>query len=90
MWATIYFAYHEVHTIVPKYGPLLLYFKRYIGDIFGSWIGNTLEWTSFADDLHNFGIFKWDKDEVSPSKSVNFLDITLSIKFNRIISRTYQ
>ena len=26
MWVTIYFAYHEVHTILPKYGHLLLYF----------------------------------------------------------------
>ena len=28
MWVTIYFAYHEVHTILPKYGHLLLYFKH--------------------------------------------------------------
>ena len=28
MWATIYFAHHEVHTILPKYGHLLLYLKR--------------------------------------------------------------
>ena len=90
MWATLYFAYHEVHTILPKYGHLLLYFKRYIDDIFGIWIGNELEWSSFANDINNFGMLKWDIDEISPSKSVNFLDMTLSIKFNRIISKTYQ
>jgi hypothetical protein len=27
MWATIYFAYHEVHTILPRHGTSLLYFK---------------------------------------------------------------
>ena len=27
MWATLYYAYHEVHTILPKYGDCLLYFK---------------------------------------------------------------
>ena len=81
MWATIYFAYHEVHTILPKYGHLLLYFKRYIDDIFGIWVGNKLEWTLFAKDLNNFGILKWNIDEVFPSKSVNFLDMTLTINF---------
>ena len=41
MWATLYYAYHEVHTILPKYDHLLLYFKRYIGDIFGIWLGTS-------------------------------------------------
>jgi hypothetical protein len=27
MWATLYFAYREVHTLIPKYGHLLPYFK---------------------------------------------------------------
>ena len=35
MWATLYYGYHEVHTIIPKHGNNLLYFKRYIDDIFG-------------------------------------------------------
>ena len=35
MWATLYYAYHEVHTIIPKNGQNLLYFKRFIDDIFG-------------------------------------------------------
>ena len=60
MWATIYFAYHEVHTILPKYSPLLLYFKRYIDNIFGIWIGNTLEWTYFAGDLNSFRRFEME------------------------------
>ena len=47
MWATIYFAYHEVHTILPKYGHLLLYFKRYIDDIFGTY----LDWQQIGIDF---------------------------------------
>ena len=35
-------------------------------------------------------ILKWDIDEISPSKLVNFLYMTLSINFNRIISKTQQ
>ena len=26
MWATLYYAYHEVHTLIPKHGKHLLYF----------------------------------------------------------------
>ena len=35
MWATLYYAYHEVHCLIPKHGRHLLYFKRFIDDIFG-------------------------------------------------------
>ena len=35
MWATLYYAYHEVKTILPKYSDCLLYFKHIIDDIFG-------------------------------------------------------
>ena len=91
MWATLYYAYHEVHTILPKYGHLLLYFKRYIDDIFGIWSGTSdQEWTAFSEDINNFGILKWDINQITPTKSVNFLDMTLSIKHNKIISKTYQ
>ena len=91
MWATLYYAYHEVHTILPKHSHLLLYFKRYIDDIFGIWLGTSnQEWTAFTEDINNFGILKWDINQVKPTKSVNFLDMTLSIKHNKIISKTYQ
>ena len=64
MWAANYFAYHEVHTILPKDGHLLLYFKRCTDDIFGIWIGSKLEWTLFAKGINSFRILKWDIDEV--------------------------
>ena len=49
MWATLYYAYHEVHTIIPKNGHNLLYFKRFIDDIFDIWTGNlTSDWDSFS------------------------------------------
>ena len=91
MWATLYFAYHEVHTLLPKHGHNLLYFIRYIDDIFGIWTGNlTTDWQSFSDDVNNFGILKWDITEIIPSTSVNFLDMTLSIENGRIVSKTFQ
>ena len=91
MWATIYYAYHEVFTLIPKHGHNLLYFKRYIDDIFGIWTGNlTTDWEAFSDDVNNFGILKWDITETKPSTSVNFLDMNLSIEKGKIISRTFQ
>ena len=35
MWATLYYAYHGVHTLLPLHGSSLLYFQRFIDDIFG-------------------------------------------------------
>ena len=35
MWATLYYAYHKVHTLLPKHGNNVLYCKRFIDDIFG-------------------------------------------------------
>ena len=55
MWVILYYAYHEVHTIIPKNGHNLLHFKRFIDDIFGIWTGNlTSDWDSFSKDIDNF------------------------------------
>jgi len=91
MWATIYFAYHEAHTLIPKHGQKLLYFRRFIDDIFGIWIGNTTtDWVEFCNDVDNFGILTWDIKQQRLTTSVVFLDLTLSIEGNRIVTRTFQ
>ena len=45
MWAMIYFAVHEMGTLIPKYGSRLLLFGKFIDDIIGVWIhdGNLTE-----------------------------------------------
>jgi hypothetical protein len=89
MWATLYNAYHEVHTLIPRHGQHLVYFKRFIDDIFCVWKGNTTtDWEAFCADINNFGILKWDIEE--PSTSVDFLDLTLTIEGSRIVSKTFQ
>ena len=91
MWATIYYAYHEVHTLIPNHGHNLFYFKRFIDDMFGIWTGNaTTDWSAFCDDVNNFGVLTWDIKDQKLSSSVDFLDLTLSIKHNKIVSRTFQ
>ena len=91
MWATIYFAYHEVHTLIPNHGQHLFYFKRFIDDMFGIWIGNaTTHWSAFCNDVNNFGVLTWDIEDQKLSTSVDFLDLTLSIVGDKIVSRTFQ
>eukprot|EP00956_Cyclotella_meneghiniana_P006518 scaffold8576_cov44-Cyclotella_meneghiniana.AAC.4 len=90
MWATLYYAYHEVHTIISKYGHCLLYFKRFIDDIFGIWTGTAQEWSDFCNDIDNFGQLRWDIKDQKLSSSVVFLDLTLTIKGSRIVSKTFQ
>lgn len=91
MWATLYFAYHEVRNLIPKHGHNLFYFKRFIDDMFGIWTGNAnTDWLSFCNDVNNFGKLTWDILEQELSTTVNFLDLTLSIQGHKIVSRTYQ
>lgn len=88
MWATIYFAVHESECLIPKYNHCLLLFKRFIDDMFGIWIGSDAEWVEFQNDTNNFGILTWDFEE--PSLSVDFLDLTISIEANTIVTTTFQ
>ena len=60
MWATIYFAVHEMGSIIPKFGNKLLLFLTFIDDNVGIWIGNQLEpkWEEFKEEVNNFGILE--------------------------------
>jgi len=56
--------------------------------MFGIWIGSDAEWVEFQNDTNNFGILTWDFEE--PSLSVDFLDLTISIEANTIVTTTFQ
>ena len=90
MWATIYFAVHEMGTIIPKYNDNLLLFCRFIDDIFGIWVGDRCgpRWDEFKKDINTFGMLTWEF--VEPSDSVDFLDLTISIERGQIITKTFQ
>ena len=47
-----------------------------------------MEWKEFKKDVSNVGILTWTFEE--PSKSVNFLDLTILIEENEIVTNTYQ
>ena len=89
MWATLYFAIHEMNTLIPRYQHCLPVFNRFIDDMFGIWTGIAQEFEQFQADTNNFGILTWDFEE--PSPTVDFLDLTISIDQHwRITTKTYQ
>ena len=88
MWATIYFAVHEMGKLIPTYSSQLLLFLRFIDDMIAVWIGTDQEYEQFKNDTNNFGILTWEFEPLS--KQVDFLDLTVSIENNKITTKTYQ
>ncbi|KAL7517833.1 hypothetical protein ACHAWF_000156 [Thalassiosira exigua] len=89
MWATIYFAIHEIDKLLPNYGGYLLIFKRFIDDMFGIWVcDDNATWNHFKNEINNFGVIHWEFNE--PSTSVDFLDRNIRIEHNAIKTSTNQ
>ena len=93
MYATIYYAFHEIFCLLKKYEAHLILYKRLIDDGFGLWHdrGDPGAWDRFCYDVNNFpgGKLKWVIEE--RSREVNFLDLTIKINdLNEIETRTYQ
>ncbi|KAL7546969.1 hypothetical protein ACHAWF_010289 [Thalassiosira exigua] len=72
----------------PKYQNNLLLFRRFIDAMIGIWIGNDASFHDFKQDVDNFGILTWEFEE--PSKSVDFLDLTIAIEGSSLTTKTYQ
>ena len=88
-WATLYFGWHENQKLLPTYQPQILFYRRFIDDVVGIWAcDNPATWTSFCQELDNFGILRWDVER--PSLSVDFMDVTLTIRNGSVESTTFQ
>jgi len=74
------------------YAPNLLYYRRYIADIFGIWVPNhtTPEntWATFKNSLNSWGSLEWTTEE--PSLHTHFIDLKISVQNQKIITSTYQ
>ena len=90
MWATIYYAIHEMGLLIPKYSVNLMFLVRFIDDMLGLWLddGDFSKWESFKEDVNDFGILTWEFEE--PRDSVDFLDLTISLVDGKVITKTYQ
>jgi len=92
-YATVTYGHYENSTILTNFKTNLLYYRRYIDDVFGIWIplsteNNTERWEQFKNQLNSWGNLKWVIED--PTLSTNFLDLTLTISESKVITKTFQ
>ena len=77
-YATIYYGVRE-HTLLQKYKDNLIFYKRYIDDVFGIWLptDSGLTFNDFKSDL-KYHKLRWETN--APSATVTFLDMILTLK----------
>jgi hypothetical protein len=91
-YAMLSYGHHENTEILEEFQPNLLYYKRYIDDIFGIWLPpkthkiNT--WNRFKEKLNSWGNLEWIIQE--PSNRTQFLDLNIRIQDSSILTETYQ
>jgi hypothetical protein len=94
MYATLYFGIAKLKNI-PTFSEYLPFYHRYLDDCFGAWLlpanpnieSHDNEWTAFQNSM-SYGKLTWIFTDLSTS--VNFLDITISILGNRIVTKIYE
>ena len=103
MYATIYYSFHEEIHLFPRFSqtlpahntanPLILY-ARLIDDAFQIWdfakLPTPITATNFVSSLGQhmqFGTLRWDVEQ--PSKSVNFLDLNITVTNGQLSTSTY-
>ncbi len=85
MIASIYFAYHERKNILRKYSPNILFYKRFIDDVFCLWIDepsqntttNNNKLDAFKSEMNNFGSLRWEFEPLTTE--TNFLDLSIKL-----------
>jgi len=99
LYSILTFGYHENTVIIPTFQSNLIYYKRFIDDIFGVWLSDTNNtitqsstqdntWSNFKNSLNQFGSLRWNIE--TPTTSTTFLDLSLTLKDGRITTTTYQ
>jgi hypothetical protein len=90
-YATLTFGHYENTILLPTFRSNLLFYRRYIDDVFGIWSpspNSDHSWRCFKEQLNNWGKLTWAIEE--PSKQVNFLDLTINLDKSTISFSTYQ
>ena len=89
LYSILTFGYHENENVLNKFQHNIIFYKRYIDDIFGIWHdtpGNN--WENFKSNLNQFGTLRWNIEE--PSYTTTFLDLELNINHKKIYTKTFQ
>jgi len=91
-YASITYGQHENTEILTTFSPHLLYYRRYIDDIFGIWVppttNNIETWEMFKTKLNSWGKLEWVVE--TPSHHTVFLDLNLQMIDNKIHTNTSQ
>jgi hypothetical protein len=91
-YATITYGHHENTEILTKFTPNLLYYRRYIDDIFGVWVppesNQTAVWKNFESTLNAWGSLEWIIEK--PSYKTVFLDLNIELINSKIQTSTFQ
>ena len=92
IYGTLFYACHEISTILPKYQKNLLLYKHFIDNIFGVWTVDPNQpsaWSEFKRDLDRVSKLTWETSDLQ--SSVNGLDLTVTIAKNgSILICTFQ
>jgi len=90
-YAMLSYGHHENTEILEEFQPNLLYYKRYIDDIFGIWLPPKTQkintWNRFKEKLNSWGSLEWIIQE--PSNRTQFLDLNIHIQDSSILTETY-
>jgi len=91
-YATVTFRHFENYVLLPAFKDNLIYYRRYIDDVFGIWlppaINNHNAWTAFKGTLNGWLTLQWEIEE--PTTKTHFLDLNISIQNPSLIFSTYQ
>ena len=91
-YAYTYVGLLEVNVLLVNYRKYLLFYRRFIDDGIGIWNCKIPGWKEAFDDfmsvLNNFGVLKWTNTGFV--QSLEFLDLTISIKNRQLHFKTYQ
>jgi hypothetical protein len=92
-WATIFYAIHE-NGFLPRWSRYVLFYKRFIDDVFGIWLRdpcprtNASMWQAFQQDMNDWHGLEWIC--TPPSSSCNFMDMVISIENHELVTRVYE
>jgi hypothetical protein len=91
-YATITYGHFENSTLLPAFKENLIFYRRYIDDVFGIWLpptdNNNDTWENFKNTINSWGKLKWTIEE--PTMQTHFLDLNISIQNSSIEFSTYQ
>ena len=91
MWATIYFGPYE-EKLMRGFKKYLLFYVRFIDDVGAVWDfcdeESYAKFKQFKWFMNKYGSLRWKFTE--PAKTIDFLDVTLSIKNKRIETSLFE